>query len=154
MNATVELVWGKPSRRMAQEVAGFWLLNGALMSQSEIRRRLGEVALVLRDPESAIVGVTTTYPYPAPGPEVYLGIRVFFDPAWRSLPLLLLLSDSAIGPLMERIAEPVNLIFYAENKKLRGKGVQRWLERRGWRRVSPEDSEKVEWAQVIRPKLA
>lgn len=136
---------------MAQEIAGFWLLNGAITNPSEIRRRLDEVALVLRDPASAIIGVASTYAYASSEPGVSVGLRVFFDPAWRSLPLLLLLADSALGPLSERITTPVNLMFYAENQKLTGKGTRRWLERRGWRRVSSDEAEKDEWVQVIRP---
>ncbi len=152
LKATVELILGQPSRRLAQEIAGFWLLHGAMANPIEIRRRIGEVLLVLRDSENVLIAVTTTYPYPVSMPGRYVGLRAFIDPARRSIPLRSLMFDSMVRALDEQAVEPTGLMLRTDNRKLMGKGNRRWFERRGWRRVSPDGAEKDEWLLMVGPR--
>ena len=153
-NATVELVCGKPSQRLAQEIAGFWLLHGAMANPVELRRRISEVLLVLRDPESTLIAVTTSYPYPMQTQGRHIGLRAFVDPAWRSLPLRSLMFDAMVTALRKQATEPTALMFCTDNRKLMGKGNRRWFERRGWRRISPDGAEKDEWLMMAGPHNA
>ena len=149
---TAELVWGQPSKRLAQEIAGFWVLNDAVVHPVEIKRRLAEVLVVLRDADHTIIGITTTYPYPMPSPGRYIGLRTFIAPTARRLSTLMLMSDAVIGALDGWAKEPTGLVFCADNRKFMGDGNRRWFKRRGWARISADDAEKDEFLLMVGPQ--
>jgi hypothetical protein len=154
LQITVERVLGRASKRLAHEIAGFWVLHGAVGNPDEIRHRIGEVLLMTRDREETIVAVASIYPYPTSMPGPSIGFRAFTDPAWRRLSIMIMLHDAIVTTLDEAATEPTAVIFCTDNRKLMGRGNRRWYERRGWRRLSADGAPKDEWMKMVGPPSA
>ena len=59
-DGTIEVVRGRLSEKLSQELVGFWLGNGAL-DDAAARRRLPEVVCVLRSSSGDVVGVNSVF---------------------------------------------------------------------------------------------
>jgi hypothetical protein len=108
----IEVVRGRMSPEVGEELVEFWTARGALTAASA-RERLNEVVCVLRDPEGAIAGVNSVY---AGRVETVGGRRVwiyrsFIDPArGDAWPAMVDAAFAALGAeFTGRPEEPIGL---------------------------------------------
>ena len=142
---------GRPSARLAHEIAGFWLLHDAIAASSEVKRRLGEVLLVLRAAGGEIAAVTSIYEHSLPNVGRCVALRAFIDPARRGLPLMIATLEAMVAAIRDRAEAPTGIVIVSDNRKLMGPGNRRWYERRGWKRLSNDRAAKDEWLLMVGP---
>jgi hypothetical protein len=85
-NYSITPVSAPVSEGLRQEVAAFWLGNGAIPNVIQAQRRADELVCVARNASNEIVGVNTAYVSNLPGEDGnYWFYRMFIRPPDRHL---------------------------------------------------------------------
>ncbi len=132
----IATVFGRVDDALRQEVAAFWLRQGAIADAREAHRRADELVCVARNRQGEVIGVNTAYVAAlGGGAERWFHYRMFVRPQDRRLALSCALVRAAVTALRAgRHALPGirGVALVTENPKLMRAGGRRLLAGLGW----------------------
>ena len=120
-----EIVWQKVDARLTEELTEFWLSQKALPSREAAAKRAPSVAIVAREKDGHIVGVSSVFPsrYKNLMNNMLYGYRSFVAPEWRRFLVGLVLAQHVTEHLESeyvsgRATECNGIVIVAENADL------------------------------------
>ena len=152
---SISSVFGAVSEDLRDEVAAFWVNNGALPNVDAARQRADQLVCVARNAAGEIVGVNTAY-VSGLGAEQrrYFFCRMFIRPSDRLLQLASALARAGVDALREhRHAEAAirGVALLAENPKFMRAGGRRFLTKLGWCQVGQDARGQDVWTIEFDP---
>ena len=128
-------VFGEKPTSLRAEIVEFWLRQGALQNEAAAWQRTKDVVLVVRNPESEVVGISTVYvaDFRTRGNKYYF-YRMFIGQGHRVPGMMRFVTLATLDVLKTRHKPggPSGLLVVAENPKLTGPGVMRMAQRGGF----------------------
>jgi tetratricopeptide (TPR) repeat protein len=134
-------------------VINFWKRTHALPPDESADRRVGEVAIIVRESVTGIV-VAVNSIFQArlnPEGEDYYVYRIFIDPAHRVHNLIGFMTRFAYEELNQRHrpGSPRGLCFFTDNQKLQRPGVIARLKRSGWEQLGKDSFKRDLWHKLF-----
>jgi hypothetical protein len=141
----LENVYGDISPAVRDEIVAFWLAQRALLDEREARRRVAEVAFLVRNPGGEIVGLNTVYKGAIRSVPVYF-YRSFVRAGDRDPGLSRSLLRSATRYFATR-GDARGIAFVAENPKLTRRGAVASVQRLGFRLLGTDPAGRQVFVQ-------
>ena len=140
-------VYQDTTPEMREEVIAMWRRNNILPAGVDPAERAKQIALIVTDPDSNIVGVTTAYkdiypfhPTSERPQKPYYFFRFFLDRAGRVPELYKIMANETFAMLRDREKRlagqsanpPVGMAIITENRKLMRPGMKQKFRRNGY----------------------
>jgi hypothetical protein len=122
---TYDIVWQRVDEALTEELGTFWLAQRALPSREQARQRAPSVAIVARQSDGQIVGVSSVFEkrYENLLNNMLYGYRSFVVPEWRrglvALELAKRVTEHLESEYLEgRAGECIGIVMVMENPDL------------------------------------